>query len=179
MGASAVGHGESLGRRRMRSRRGATGVRSLGDGEAREREAAKERLSEAGRLGGQGSGKLPEASKGRTRDHVARYAGKSGRTLEKAVKVVEAAEAWGAAGAETPGDGRAPGQPRRIPREAGRLTRGWAGLGGVLPRDKGDRGDTQDRGASAGGGSPRTPALCALCGPWGDARAAGKVQRPS
>jgi hypothetical protein len=33
-----------------------------------ERALAKARLSEAGRLGGKGSGKLPEASKGRATD---------------------------------------------------------------------------------------------------------------
>jgi ParB family chromosome partitioning protein len=39
-----------------------------------------------------GSGKLPEAGKGRTRDKVAAAVGMSGRTYEKAKAVVEAAE---------------------------------------------------------------------------------------
>lgn len=40
----------------------------------------------------QGSGKLPEAEKGQTRDILAKAVGISGRTLEKAEAVVEAAE---------------------------------------------------------------------------------------
>lgn len=60
--------------------------------EPTERTAAKQRLQEAGRLGGEGSGKLPEASRGRKRDKVAIYTGVSGRTLEKAMAVVDAAE---------------------------------------------------------------------------------------
>lgn len=37
-------------------------------------------------------GKLPEGSSGQTRDHVARYCGKSGKTYERAKAVVAAAE---------------------------------------------------------------------------------------
>jgi general stress protein YciG len=43
--------------------------------EPEEKAAAKERIREAGRLGGKGSGKLPEASKGQTRDKVAKATG--------------------------------------------------------------------------------------------------------
>ena len=56
------------------------------------REQAKERKREGGRNGGKASGKLPEASNGDARDHVARYCGISGRTYEKAKAVVDAAE---------------------------------------------------------------------------------------
>lgn len=68
--------------------------------------------------------------------------------------------------------GASAGGPSGTGTAAGRLARRCVGPGGVLPRDRGDRGNTQDRGASAGGGSPRTPALC---GPWGDARARGRA----
>lgn len=61
--------------------------------EALERPAAKERLKEAGKAGGKGSGKLPEASKGDTRDKVAAALGVSGRTYEKAKQVQAAADA--------------------------------------------------------------------------------------
>lgn len=54
--------------------------------------AAKERLKEAGRVGGKGSGKLPEASTGDTRDKVGAAVGLSGKSYEKAEQVVEAAE---------------------------------------------------------------------------------------
>ena len=60
--------------------------------EPRETKAAKERQKEGGRSGGKASGKLPQASGSRTRDKVARYTGVSGRTLEKAKAVVEAAK---------------------------------------------------------------------------------------
>ena len=59
--------------------------------EKRERQRAKKRLKEAGKLGGEGSGKLPEASKGQTRDKVGNAVGMSGRTYEKAKAVVKAA----------------------------------------------------------------------------------------
>ena len=51
---------------------------------------------EAGRLVGSGEqalGKLPEASKGRTRDQVAKRVGMSGKTYEKIATVVAAAAA--------------------------------------------------------------------------------------
>src|SRR5262249_32267222 len=57
-----------------------------------ETEAARQRLREAGRNGGKGSGKFPEASAGRVRDKVAAYVGISGRTLVMAEAVVTAAE---------------------------------------------------------------------------------------
>jgi ParB-like chromosome segregation protein Spo0J len=60
--------------------------------EALEKPAAKERLREAGRLGGKGSGKLPEASKGRAGDKAAKATGRKRRTLEKAEAVIVAAE---------------------------------------------------------------------------------------
>jgi N6-adenosine-specific RNA methylase IME4 len=63
------------------------------DLEPLEKAAAKERLREAGRLGGKGSGNLPEASKGRAADKAAKVTGKARRTLEKAEAVVDAAEA--------------------------------------------------------------------------------------
>lgn len=52
-----------------------------------EKEAAKERMREGGRVG-----KISTPS-GKTRDKVATYLGKSGKTLEKQVALVEAAEA--------------------------------------------------------------------------------------
>lgn len=55
--------------------------------------AAKERKKQGGRAGGQASGKLPQASVGKTRDIVAKATGKGARTLEKARDIVEAAEA--------------------------------------------------------------------------------------
>jgi ParB-like chromosome segregation protein Spo0J len=58
-----------------------------------EKAAAKERQREGGRSGGQGSGKLPEASKGNAADKAAKATGKARRTLEKAEAVVDAAEA--------------------------------------------------------------------------------------
>jgi N6-adenosine-specific RNA methylase IME4 len=58
-----------------------------------EREAAKERQREGGRRGGEGSGKLPEASKGNAADKAAKATGMARRTLEKAEAVVAAAEA--------------------------------------------------------------------------------------
>jgi hypothetical protein len=61
--------------------------------EGLERAEAKERQSAGGRAGGKGSGKLPEPSKGQTRDKVAEAVGMSGRTYEKAKEVVQAAEA--------------------------------------------------------------------------------------
>jgi len=58
-----------------------------------EKAAAKERQREGGRRGGEGSGKLPEASKGNAADKAARATGMARRTLEKAEAVVDAAEA--------------------------------------------------------------------------------------
>jgi N6-adenosine-specific RNA methylase IME4 len=58
-----------------------------------EKEAAKERQREGGRLGGKGSGKLPEASKGEAADKAAKATGMARRTLEKAEAIVDAAEA--------------------------------------------------------------------------------------
>lgn len=62
-----------------------------------EREAARERQAAAGPAEGRGAkrtggGNFPQPVKGKTRDKVAAYVGMSGRTLEKARKVVEAAE---------------------------------------------------------------------------------------
>jgi N6-adenosine-specific RNA methylase IME4 len=62
-----------------------------------ERRAARERQAAAGPAGGKGrkpsgSGKLPEAVKGDTRDKVGAALGMSGRTYEKAKAVVEAAQ---------------------------------------------------------------------------------------
>jgi hypothetical protein len=58
-----------------------------------EAEAAKQRQQEGGRLGGQGCGKLPQASKGKTRDKIGRVVGMSGKNYDKAKQVVDAAEA--------------------------------------------------------------------------------------
>jgi len=58
-----------------------------------ERAAAKERQREGGRAGGEGSGKLPEASKGNAADKAAKATGMARRTLEKAEAIVDAAEA--------------------------------------------------------------------------------------
>jgi N6-adenosine-specific RNA methylase IME4 len=58
-----------------------------------EKAAAKERMRKAGRLGGKGSGKLPEASKGNAADKAAKATGMARRTLEKAEAIVDAAEA--------------------------------------------------------------------------------------
>jgi N6-adenosine-specific RNA methylase IME4 len=58
-----------------------------------EKTAAKERQREGGRRGGEGSGKLPEASKGNAADKAAKATGMARRTLEKAEAVVDAAEA--------------------------------------------------------------------------------------
>jgi N6-adenosine-specific RNA methylase IME4 len=58
-----------------------------------EKVAAKERQREGGRRGGQGSGKLPEASKGNAADKAAKATGMARRTLEKAEAIVDAAEA--------------------------------------------------------------------------------------
>jgi N6-adenosine-specific RNA methylase IME4 len=58
-----------------------------------EKAAAKERQREGGRRGGEGSGKLPEASKGNAADKAARATGMARRTLEKAEAIVDAAEA--------------------------------------------------------------------------------------
>lgn len=57
--------------------------------EGLERERAKERQRAGGRAGGKASGKLPEASPTPTREVVAAVVGMSGRTYEKARKVVE------------------------------------------------------------------------------------------
>ena len=59
--------------------------------EAEEKAKAREREKEGGRE--KGSGKLPDPSKGRARDALAARVGTSGRTLEKAKAVVEAAKA--------------------------------------------------------------------------------------
>jgi N6-adenosine-specific RNA methylase IME4/ParB-like chromosome segregation protein Spo0J len=58
-----------------------------------EKAAAKERQREGGRRGGEGSGKLPEASKGNAADKAAKVTGMARRTLEKAEAIVAAAEA--------------------------------------------------------------------------------------
>jgi hypothetical protein len=56
-----------------------------------ERAAAQER-QKATRFGS-GGGKLPQPSKGKTRDKVAKLAGVSGRTMDKIAEVMQAAEA--------------------------------------------------------------------------------------
>lgn len=56
-----------------------------------ERQRAKKRQKDGGASGGQASGKLPEGSKGDTRDKVAVSLGISGRTYEKQKAVVKAA----------------------------------------------------------------------------------------
>ena len=61
--------------------------------EPMQRAAAKERQREGGRRGGEGSGKLAQASKGSTRDRVAAFTGTKRTTLEKAEAIVAAAEA--------------------------------------------------------------------------------------
>jgi N6-adenosine-specific RNA methylase IME4 len=58
-----------------------------------ERAAAKDRQREGGRRGGEGSGKLPEASTGNAADKAAKATGMARRTLEKAEAIVDAAEA--------------------------------------------------------------------------------------
>src|SRR6266446_1525756 len=58
-----------------------------------EKEAAKARQVEGGRSGGKGSGKLPEASRGDSRDKIADVTGYSATTLRNAKAVVDAAEA--------------------------------------------------------------------------------------
>jgi N6-adenosine-specific RNA methylase IME4/ParB-like chromosome segregation protein Spo0J len=58
-----------------------------------EKVAAKERQREGARRGGEGSGKLPEASKGNAADKAAKATGMARRTLEKAEAIVDAAEA--------------------------------------------------------------------------------------
>jgi ParB family chromosome partitioning protein len=57
-----------------------------------ERAAAKDRQREGGRRGGEGSGKLPEASTGNAADKAAKATGMARRTLEKAEAIVDAAE---------------------------------------------------------------------------------------
>lgn len=83
-----------------------------------EKAAAKERLREAGRLGGKGSGNLPEASKGRAADKAAAATGMARRTLEKAEAIVDAAEAepekYGKLLADMDRTGRANGVYRRL-----------------------------------------------------------------
>jgi len=59
---------------------------------ARERERAKER-QEATQFGSDGSGNFPEPDKGDSRDKAAEGTGYSGRTLDKAAAVMEAAAA--------------------------------------------------------------------------------------
>lgn len=56
--------------------------------EALERPRAKERMRTGGAVGGQGGGKLPQAS-AKTRDVVGEAVGLSGRTYEKAAEVRE------------------------------------------------------------------------------------------
>ena len=60
--------------------------------EAVERPKAKERHREGSASGGKGSGKLPEPSRGQTRDKVGAALGVSGKTYEKAKAVADAAE---------------------------------------------------------------------------------------
>jgi hypothetical protein len=60
--------------------------------EAEEKPKASTRRREGARHGGEASGKLPEASRGQTRDKVASALGVSGKTYEKVKAVVEAAE---------------------------------------------------------------------------------------
>jgi len=60
--------------------------------EAKLRPEAKRRIAEGGRRGGQGSGKLPEAS-AEVAEEAAKRVGTGRRTLDKAKAVVEAAEA--------------------------------------------------------------------------------------
>jgi len=57
-----------------------------------EREKARQRQIELGKSRGDPSGKFPEGSQGRTHDKIAAVLGVSGKTYEKAVKIVEAAE---------------------------------------------------------------------------------------
>jgi ParB-like chromosome segregation protein Spo0J len=62
-----------------------------------ERAAAKERQQKAGERYGRGkepiaSGKFPEAIKGRARDQVGKVAGVSGKTIERILDVIEAAD---------------------------------------------------------------------------------------
>jgi N6-adenosine-specific RNA methylase IME4/ribosomal protein S14 len=86
--------------------------------EPMERQAAKERQREGGRRGGEGSGKLPEASKGNAADKVAQATGMARRTLEKAEAVVDAAaaepEKYGKLLADMDRTGRANGVYRRL-----------------------------------------------------------------
>lgn len=89
--------------------------------EALLREQAKERKREGGRNGGKASGKLPEASNGDARDHVARYCGISGRTYEKAKAVVDAAE-------------REPERFGKLIEEMDRTRRGWIHNSSATPR---------------------------------------------
>jgi N6-adenosine-specific RNA methylase IME4 len=83
-----------------------------------ERAAAKQRQREGGRRGGQGSGKLPEASKGNAADKAARATGMARRTLEKAEAVVAAAEVepekYGKLVADMDRTGRANGPYKRL-----------------------------------------------------------------
>jgi ParB-like chromosome segregation protein Spo0J len=83
-----------------------------------ERHAAKERQREGGQVGGKGSGKLPEASKGNAADKAAKVAGMARRRLEKAEAVVDAAEAepkrFGKLLADMDRTGRANGVYRRL-----------------------------------------------------------------
>jgi len=83
-----------------------------------EKAAAKERQREGGRRGGEGSGKLPEASKGNAADKAAKATGTARRTLEKAEAVVDAAEAepekYGKLLADMDRTGRANGVYRRL-----------------------------------------------------------------
>jgi hypothetical protein len=51
-----------------------------------------ERQKVEGRTGGKGGGKLPQASKGKTRDKVAKVTGHKARAIEKASAVVSARE---------------------------------------------------------------------------------------
>src|SRR5262249_42460239 len=83
-----------------------------------EKAAAKERQREGGRRGGEGSGKLPEASKGNAADKAAKVTGMARRTLEKAEAIVDAAEAepekFGKLVADMDRTGRANGVDRRL-----------------------------------------------------------------
>jgi ParB-like chromosome segregation protein Spo0J len=57
-----------------------------------ERENARQRQIELGKSHGTPSGKFPEGSKGQSRDKVAAALGLSGKSYQKAVQIVEAAE---------------------------------------------------------------------------------------
>jgi hypothetical protein len=78
-------HDENVVRKDFTPSEKVASAEAIGEGERAE---AKKRQGRAGR---DRSGKLPERSKGETRDKVATKVGMSGRTLEKATAVVDAA----------------------------------------------------------------------------------------